>query len=198
MRVYSYIVRYDFGFAPNPFHGWCTLATCKQDMRPHVTIGDWVVGTGSKGHDLAGHLIYAMQVQEILTYDAYWNDPRFQVKKPNPRGSLKQRYGDNIYHKDAKGNWIQENSRHSLEGGLPNPEHVERDTKADAVLASQRFFYYGRRAPTIPKTFRDWEGRDVCQDRPAFRCNFPDEMRDAFVEWLEEGDGGYLGVPNDW
>ena len=29
MRIYAYVVTHDNGFAPNPFHGFCTLATCK-------------------------------------------------------------------------------------------------------------------------------------------------------------------------
>ena len=33
MTVYSYIVAYDSGFAPNPFHGTCTLACCKPTIR---------------------------------------------------------------------------------------------------------------------------------------------------------------------
>src|SRR5712671_5339411 len=33
MRLYSYVVARDFGFAPNPFFGVCTLATCKPDIR---------------------------------------------------------------------------------------------------------------------------------------------------------------------
>jgi len=33
MKVYSYIVAYDSGFAPNPFHGICTLACCKPTIR---------------------------------------------------------------------------------------------------------------------------------------------------------------------
>lgn len=28
MRCFSYIVARDYGFAPNPFHGFCTLANC--------------------------------------------------------------------------------------------------------------------------------------------------------------------------
>jgi hypothetical protein len=37
----------DYGFAPNPFFGVCTLATCKPKIRKAAAIGDWVVGTGS-------------------------------------------------------------------------------------------------------------------------------------------------------
>lgn len=31
--LFSYIVRWDHGFAPNPFHGICSLATCKPGIR---------------------------------------------------------------------------------------------------------------------------------------------------------------------
>ena len=47
MNIYSYIVRYDSGFAPNPFYGYCTLANCKPIIRGHAQVNDWVVGTGS-------------------------------------------------------------------------------------------------------------------------------------------------------
>ena len=32
-RLFSYVVRYDYGFAPNPFEGCCTIATCKPQIR---------------------------------------------------------------------------------------------------------------------------------------------------------------------
>ena len=41
-RIHSYVVRYDSGFAPNPFYGYCTLATCKPNIRRSADIGDWV------------------------------------------------------------------------------------------------------------------------------------------------------------
>ena len=28
-RLYSYVLRKDTGFAPNPYSGYCTLACCK-------------------------------------------------------------------------------------------------------------------------------------------------------------------------
>lgn len=33
MKVFSYVVMSDSGFAPNPFHGTCTLACCKAQIR---------------------------------------------------------------------------------------------------------------------------------------------------------------------
>ena len=71
MKLYSYVVRYDFGFAPNPFHGFCTLATCKPGIRRTASVGDWVIGTGSADYDLVGRLVYAMKVAEVLDFNAY-------------------------------------------------------------------------------------------------------------------------------
>src|SRR5882762_6472831 len=51
VRLYSYVVARDFGFAPNPFYGFCTLATCKPRIRAHACVGDWVLGTGSACDD---------------------------------------------------------------------------------------------------------------------------------------------------
>ena len=45
-HLYVYIITRDFGFAPNPFHGRCTLATCKPGIRKSAKVGDWVLGVG--------------------------------------------------------------------------------------------------------------------------------------------------------
>lgn len=89
MTVWSYKVARDYGFAPNPFHGVCTLACCKPLIRGHADIGDWVIGAGSKANGLWGKIVYAMIVDETLTFDQYWNDHRFQVKKPVIGGTHK-------------------------------------------------------------------------------------------------------------
>lgn len=103
-EFYSYIVARDFGFAPNPFGGYCTLCTCKPLIRKNAQVGDWILGTGAKTrYDIAGRLIFAMQVSEILSFEEYWNDRRFQNKKPRFNGSLKQCFGDNIYKKVGNG-----------------------------------------------------------------------------------------------
>lgn len=47
----------DYGFAPNPFFGVCTLATCKPRIRSVAQIGDWVVGaTLASSQDRCLHL----------------------------------------------------------------------------------------------------------------------------------------------
>lgn len=196
MRLFSYVVRYDIGFAPNPFHGWCTLATCKQDVRAHALVGDWIVGTGSAAAGLGDRLVYAMRVDETLTFGEYWTDTRFVSKRPNLRGSLKQQYGDNIYHHSADGSWIQENSRHSEDDGTPNSGHVARDTKADVVLVSQTYVYFGGSGPAIPKDLRRDFG--LVHGRPAYRVNFPEEVVAAAIRWVSGLGTGVLGAPRDW
>ena len=150
MAIYSYTITRDYGFAPNPFYAMCTLATCKPNIRGKAEKGDWIVGVGSASTAYKNKLIYAMQVEKKITFDEYWNGEEYQCKKPVMNGSLKQNYGDNIYH-HVDGKWVQENSHHSNKDGSPNLINLKRDTKSDAVLISTRFWYFGEDAIEIPK-----------------------------------------------
>ena len=202
MRLYSYVVRYDSGFAPNPFFGVCTLATCKPDIRKGAELGDWVVGTGSadKRFGRGGFLVYAMQVTESLTLRQYWGDPRFRSKRPNLRGSNKQASGDNIYRWDTdEAKWCQLDSYHSRANGTPNPEHVRKDTGVNRVLASTHFVYFGGHGPKIPDRFRNYNGVDVCKRGQGHRAISDMSLISDFAEWIEStGRHGYVGSPLDW
>ncbi len=197
MKLFSYVVARDFGFAPNPFYGWCTLATCKPRIRATAEVGDWVIGTGAKSkYDLAGHLIFAMQVEETFDFDAYWTDPRFSAKKPVLNGSLKQLYGDNIYHRE-RGRWKQEDSHHSHAGGGANRHNITRDTGANRVLLSRRFVYFGESAPAIPKRFRPYKptGEEICSPGQGHRV-LSSKLAEAFQFWLEQrGKWGLQAMP---
>jgi hypothetical protein len=196
MALYSYIVARDYGFAPNPFYGVCTLATCKPKIRRCAQVGDWVVGTGSKQLGLDGHLVYAMKVAEALTYDQYWSDPRFIQKRPNLRGSLKQAFGDNIYHRDPKtGEWIQADSHHSHADGSPNQANMCHDAQSENVLVGVEFAYWGEDAIRIPGRFRH-EGADICCKVQGHKCIFPEAFVDEFIKWIQSLNAhGYLGRP---
>lgn len=200
MRLYSYIVARDYGFAPNPFFGVCTLATCKPRIRKTAQVGDWVVGTGSKKNGLDGHLVYAMVVEETLTFDEYWEDPRFRQKKPNLHGSLKQAYGDNIYHRDpSTGEWLQADSHHSFKGGRPNQWNIDHDTKTPRVLVGFGFKYWGATGPKIPGRFREYQGHDVCCSTQGEKSGFPEKLVKSFVEWIQSHhETGYIGDPRDF
>jgi hypothetical protein len=196
MRLYSYVVARDFGFAPNPFFGYCTLATCKPKIREHARVGDWIVGTGAKvAYGYQGRLIYAMQVSECLDFDTYWSDPRFLQKRPNLTGSLAVLYGDNIYHRVGK-RWLQADSHHSLERGRLDRANLDWDTGVNRLLVASRFVYWGRAAPTMPKRFRRFgkKKEDICAGR-GHRV-FVHELPAAFEAWLEaENKWGVQGEP---
>ena len=198
MRLYSYVVRYDFGFAPNPFHGICTLATCKPGIRRTASVGDWIVGTGSADYGLVGKLVYAMNVSEVLSFNDYWNDERFRNKRPYLSGSLVQAFGDNIYHCHKNGKWSQEVSRHREPTGGINRQHMKTDLGGKYVLISQKFFYWGKSAKRIPRRFRDWDGHDLCQGR-NYKYKFPDKMVAAFVKWIcSTKSQGCIGEPPEF
>lgn len=199
MRLFSYVVARDYGFAPNPFFGFCTLATCKPGIRASASVGDWVVGLTSVDDRASRGLVYVMQVAEVLTYDQYWRDARFADKRPDLHGSLKRAYGDNIYHRaKAGGPWLQLDSHHSFEDGLPNSDNVLNDTQSDKVLIATRFAYWGRSAPDVPGHLRDFEGHDLVIGR-GYKNSYPQTFVQAFVEWFDalhaEGD---LGMPFRW
>jgi len=79
-----YVVDRDFGFAPNPFHGVCTLATCKPPIRKGAGVGDWVIGMGGSRLDATGRCIYALEVTKSVTFNEYWTRREFRDKRPGP------------------------------------------------------------------------------------------------------------------
>ncbi|MBO9874461.1 hypothetical protein PG878_18900 [Xanthomonas hawaiiensis] len=197
-RLYSYVVVRDFGFAPNPFSGLCTLATCKPKIRGKASIGDWVIGVGAVSTGRQGDLIYAMKVAEALSFDEYWNDPRFEVKRPVLNGSLKRAYGDNIYHKDA-GAWIQADSHHSFPSGKTNFENLRRDVSADRVLIAHEFYYFGDRKVAVPISVRRQGRHDLCRPGRGHIVNIPESLRDSFLAWLMSSHAiGVHGQPAQW
>jgi hypothetical protein len=150
-RVYMYVVDRDFGFAPNPFHGFCTLATCKPPIRKGARVGDWVIGTGGSRLKATGRCIYAMEVTHAVTFNEYWYSREFRDKRPVRNGSRVMMVGDNIYHRpQGEAVWQQLDSHHSLADGSPNLLNVKNDTKADRVLISHNFYYFGSEAPPAP------------------------------------------------
>ena len=195
-KLYAYVVARDYGFAPNPFYGFCTLAACKPKIRRKAAVDDWIVGTGSKRKKRDRHVVYAMRVSEAMMFNEYWRDPRFRDKRPDMHASIRRAFGDNIYHRnETTHRWYQADSHHSSEDGSPNNRNVKHDTHVDRVLVSNDFVYWGGAGPEIPVSFR----RELSQGRPGHKCNFPEDFVAECVAWLRSLDEtGYRGDPLDW
>lgn len=201
-RLHSYVVRYDSGFAPNPFFGYCTLATCKPDIRKAAELGDWIVGSGSAAQQVrrGGHLVHAMRVTEILSFQEYDADPRFERKKPYRSGSRRQSCGDNIYRRNpADDGWLQRDSFHTTDKGEQHPRHVARDTDVNRVLISDDFVYYGGYGPRIPEGLVDAQGRPVCKQGIGRNVFDDPKLIMSFEQWIRSlGETGYQDAPFEW
>jgi hypothetical protein len=169
MKIYSYVVDHDDGYAPNPYFGMCTLCRCKfskkaeetQGQRGRKNIvelaekGDWVIGTGGESGRSAGHgkLIYAMRVDEKLSREEYYKDSRFAEKKPVKNGVYEKTQGDNE---------------------CPITDFQKHEQFA---LISEHFWYFGKKAIDILKFKLEKNHRGFhCVDLAEF---------DPFLEWLE-------------
>lgn len=190
MKFYSYVIPRDFGFAPNPHFGYCTLATCKQGIRKSAHVGDWIGAFGAASMTIRGRLVSLMLVDETLTFDEYWEEPRFRNKRPVFNKSMMFMYGDNIYH-TLGGKWTQEPSHHSETDGTINYINLNRDTQTNRVLIATEFYYFGENAINVPTEFDSliWRniGYKTCKDEMLIE-NFIQYIRQHF-------ENGIHGTP---
>ena len=173
--LYCYVMTYDTGFAPNPYHDVLTLATCKPTIRRCAKVGYWISGwSGVATHNKqgqidrkgAGRLIYLAQVSEVLDFNEYWE--KHPEKRPieayndypkNQKGSgcsannsiynNHDDCGDNIYKPDENdpSGFIQINNRHHGEA------QQEHDLSGEKVLICNKFYYFGIENAIEIKTF---------------------------------------------
>ena len=194
-RLYMYVVARDFGFAPNPFHGSCTLACCKPAIRSTAEVGDWVVGMGGSKLKAVGKCIFAMQVTQSMSFNEYWADPEFRSKRPVRNGSRRMMIGDSIYCRDNENNeWSQLNSHHSQPDGFPDASNIARDTSTDRVLVSKHFIYFGKKAPDVPEAILDALNYE---NRIGHRV-YPLTEADDLLSWIaKECEGDFNRVLGD-
>jgi len=152
VRLFSYKLHSDTGFAPNPFWGVLTLATCKPQIRKSKRAGDWIAGFTSNSlcgdHVGEERLLYLMQITDKLPIAQYFLHPDFQYKIPDlTREEFVYQAGDNIY-KQQDHDFLQ----------IPNRNHIENDTRHDVsgefVLVSTWFYYFGISPIKIPENVR--------------------------------------------
>ena len=166
--LYGYKMTHDTGFAPNPYQGALTLATCKPLIRKYARIGYWISGWTSnsvqtRGNDKPFHfkdeeqrLIYLAKVSEVLSFGEYWNKYPQKRQPEKPIKGKKECFkscanilvtnnddisfcGDNIYEPYIKS--ALGFKQHD------NPHHgekeKERDLSGEHVLVCKEFYYFG-------------------------------------------------------
>lgn len=184
MKLYSYVIPRDYGFAPNPYFHYCTLATCKPVIRKCAQVGDWIAGFGAAASPVREKLVVLMRVEETMSFDEYWEDERFRCKRPVFNKGVIHMYGDNIYHHVGE-EWMQEFSHHSMQDGSINYVNLNRDTKTDRVLIAKDFYYFGNNAIDIPQKFemliRKGRNHIVCTDESIIN-DFTGYMREKYDE----------------
>jgi hypothetical protein len=202
-KFISYKMTHDTGFAPNPFNGHLTLATCKPTIRRTKACGDWVAGFASKTLADAsaragvkipiGGLLYLMNVGEVMKLQDYFNDSRFEQKKPiKGSGNLIEQCGDNIYDTDGFGGYRQlANDSHDASLGT-----INHDTGGVNVLIADTFYYFGRNC-FIPKG--GWESIGITLSKGrTFYCSEAD-LQNIRHFLLQNGyEPGIHGKPCLW
>ncbi|MBD1853928.1 hypothetical protein H6F87_28860 [Cyanobacteria bacterium FACHB-502] len=176
-RLFTYTIPIDDGAAPNPFYGMCSLAICKPGIRRTAQVGDWVAGLGSKkapSGDLSGRLVYAMQVEEVLSlqdYD-YFAPTRWTHRIPNVESlALHERLGDCIYNFS--------NGRPTQRRSVHGPGNMDTDLRGKNVLISRNFYYFGNRAIRLAEHLRP-----ICHQTQGHRSNSNASYFLPFVDWL--------------
>lgn len=186
-KIISYVVASDTGLAPNVTSGVCTLTVCKPVIRKISEPGDLIIGM-STAEDGRNKVIYAMLVQEKLPYDRYFEDPRFQSKKPDsdPRG-------DNFFTKtNGRLSLAFDNAAH-----FGKDEAIQRDLNAPVSVISSRFWYFGQNAPLLPPELQDTRISLPGNSRRGHRIIKNQAQILNFTEWLNRWPPGIHGAPRD-
>ena len=155
MTLFAYLMTDDDGSAPEPFHGFCTLALCMPMTRNAAQPGDYVVGLAGKRlrEEVGGdwRIIYAMQVTKAMTFKKYRLCPRFRDKEDNVGHAVKGI--DRVLIGEKFAYWGREPKpipidlrflRQAFEpltpGGRPRPRGHRRKFREEEVAAFAKWF----------------------------------------------------------
>ena len=181
--LYSYVLRYDDGAAPNPFWDVCTLTICKPGIRRTAVGGDWVIGTGSVNarcndghyHDFSSMLVYAMKVTQRLSLPDYDR----HCQKHLPEKIPVKRHPD--WHK-RMGDCIYDYSRGDFPAirlGVHDEGNRATDLSGQNALLSTHFYYFGEQPIPFPRHLLHL----VKDGRGCKKITLPDSVL-AFETWI--------------
>jgi Nucleotide modification associated domain 2 len=167
MKVWTYVIAVDKGAAPNFEPPEATLTICKPRIRKRAGRGELVLAfNGVALNSATPHSVsWAGLVLEVIRFEDYWNDPRFEGKKP---GRLRKpgESPDNIYRPVASGGFEQ----------IANESHkrteMERDLSGVNALVLKPVWRFGLTGPILPE---DFNGLRMIRGRIGQRCVEIDE-----------------------
>jgi hypothetical protein len=142
MKAYVYVIATDRGSAPNYEHPCTTLAICKPDIRRCAPIGSLVLAfTGSTLGREPHAVCWAGVIEDKLTFAQYWDESRFDGKKPHRSATP-----DNIYEPHEMDLRQVPNTTH--DGG-----NVATDLSGKYVLLFNDSWHFGATGPILPAEF---------------------------------------------
>lgn len=187
-RLISYVVASDNGLAPNVTDDVCTLTVCKPVVRRISTVGqDWVLGLSTAEHG-RNRLIYAMQVDEKVPYEDYFDDPRFNGKKPDVDFK-----GDNFFA--VQDGTLQIMFNQAAHFG--KADKIARDVKSPWAVVGKRFWYFGANAPELPTELHETKVALPDRSRRGHRITTDQDTIDIFTKWISQFPEGVNGIPRD-
>jgi len=184
-RLYSYVLRFDDGAAPNPFWGTCTLTICKPAIRRTARIGDWVIGTGSKNskindsntYDFSDSVVYAMKITDKKSLAEYDHFCRENLQNKIPKWfdpDWRYRMGDCIYNFETDGD-------PTIRKGVHNGANKERDLSGQNALLSNYFYYFGEEPRPLPNHLKPI----IKKSQGHLKIENP-ELIDGFEKWINQ------------
>ncbi len=142
MRIYTYVITYDSGAAPNFDPPLTTLAICKPKIRRTAQPGDAVLAfTGKRLSPEPHGVCWAGIIIEKLDFRSYWADSRFKSKRPAASVAP-----DNIYRPVGE-DFIQ------IANPVHGPDDKQHDLGGRYVLVLDPAWYFGTHGPILPTHF---------------------------------------------
>lgn len=186
-KIYSYVLRFDDGAAPNPFWEVCTLAICKPAIRRTAEIGDWVIGTGSKNSrvmensivNLSDSLVYAMKISSKKTLEEYDSHCIEQIPEKIPireANDWRLRMGDCIYD-------YSKSKEPTIRRSVHNETNRKRDLSGINALLSNHFYYFGVEARPLPDDLKQ-----LIKRNQGHRVIENSELIQKFEVWIRQFD----------
>jgi hypothetical protein len=191
MKICIYKMTVDTGFAPNPFHGICTLAACTPNrMNARLDPRDYIAGfrktTNSYG------LVFWMNVDGWMDYQDYFTDHRFRLKKPRVTGTWQERCGDNIYYRKKNGQWHQIPSIHHTD-----EDEQRKDLKNHIAYFGTIFSYQGKHAEDSSNQLLN-RFHQLLPRRGIKYCRAENMLQPQLLQWLTSFHPGIHGDPKEW